>query len=217
MAARPVLAALGIIAIVAGASWALIQSDLKRLVAYSSVAHMGFVLLAISVATPLALGGALVSMVSHGLVAGALFFLVGAAYERTHTRELSKLGGFGSLAPRWSVAFVYFSLASAGLPGLSGFPGEFVAITEGFGAWGWWLAVAGLGVMLAAAYNLRAVAETVFGERVSPDLMTDLDSRESVAILVVGLLVLGIGLAPGVVVESAMPVYDNIASMIGRL
>ena len=111
-AARPALAIIGVIGIVWGAATALVQTDLKRLVAYSSVAHMGFVILAISVGTPAALSAAIITMVSHGLVAGLLFYLVGSLYERTHTRELARLGGLGSVTPRWAAAFVFASLAS---------------------------------------------------------------------------------------------------------
>ncbi|TLM67271.1 MAG: NADH-quinone oxidoreductase subunit M, partial [Actinobacteria bacterium] len=161
--ARGLLAALGICGIVYGALMALAQSDLKRLVAYSSVSHMGFVVLAIAAATPLAFGGAMLGMVSHGLVAGLLFLLVGAQYERTHTRDLAKLGGLGTTLPRWSAVFVFAALASAGLPGLSGFPGEFVAVTEAFAPFGWWAALAASGAALAAAYNLNAVRRAVTG------------------------------------------------------
>ncbi len=146
--AQPVLAALGIIGIIWGAATALVQSDLKRLVAYSSVAHMGFVLLAVATASAAALTAALLTMFSHGLVAGLLFFLVGAVYQHTHTRELSAYGGLGARAPRWAVAFVFACLASAGLPGLSGFPGEYVTLVESFGPYSWWVAVAAVGVVL---------------------------------------------------------------------
>ena len=120
--ARVALMVLGLVGIVYGAAMALVQTDLKRLVAYSSVSHMGFVILAIAAATPDAMGAALVAMVSHGFVAGLLFLLVGSLYARTHTREMSRFGGLGRVMPIWGVAFTFGALASLGLPGLSGLP-----------------------------------------------------------------------------------------------
>jgi NADH-quinone oxidoreductase subunit M len=213
-AARPVLAVLAVAGIVVGAAAALVQSDLKRLVAYSSVAHMGFVLLAISAATPTALAGALVGMVSHGLVAGALFFLVGALYERAHTREISRFGGLGSVMRRWSVAFVFFSLASAGLPGLSGFPGELIAMLEGFSAWGWWMAIAGAGIVLSAAYNLRAVRGTVQGEPREFTQLADLDSTQTAVALFTSVAVIALGIAPWLVTGPASAALTAVSRAV---
>lgn len=214
--ATPLLAFLGIVGIVWGAATALVQTDLKRLVAYSSVAHMGFVLLAISIGTPQSLAAALVTMVSHGFVAGLLFYLVGALYERAHTRELARFGGLGSVTPRWATAFVFASLASAGLPGLSGFPGEFVSILEAFGAYGWWTLFAGLGVVLAAAYNLRAIRATVQGPIGIRDPLVDMDMREMYTSAAIGVLIVALGVAPGVVTGAATPVFTVIAQIVGR-
>lgn len=212
---RWLLAALGIIGIVWGAATALVQSDLKRLVAYSSVAHMGFVILAVSIGTPAALGAALITMVSHGFVAGMLFFLVGALYERSHTRELSAFGGLGLTLPRWSTAFVFAALASAGLPALSGFPGEFVTLIEGFSAWGWWMVIAALGVALAAAYNLRAVRGTVQGPLGQFSEASDLDARELGTVFGFAVFVLVIGLRPDVILQSAAAVLESISKIVG--
>ena len=121
---------------------ALVQTDLKRLVAYSSVSHMGFVILAIAAATPDALGAALVAMVSHGFVAGLLFLLVGSLYDRdAHARDSRDSADSGAVMPVWGVAFTFGALASLGLPGLSGFPGEFATVLESFRVFGWWTAV----------------------------------------------------------------------------
>jgi NADH-quinone oxidoreductase subunit M len=212
--ARPVLAALGMAGIVVGGASALVQTDLKRLVAYSSVAHMGFVLLAISAGTPLALSGALVGMVSHGFVAGLLFYLVGALYERSHTREISRFGGLGAVVPRWAVAFVFFSLASAGLPGLSGFPGELIALVEGYSAWGWWIAVACVGVVLAATYNMRAVRRTVQGPVGEFARLPDLGALEVAVVLGAGVIVVVIGVAPWVISEPATYTLTVIAGFV---
>jgi len=192
--ARGVLMALGLIGIVYGAAMALVQTDLKRLVAYSSVSHMGFVLLALAAATPDALGAATIAMVSHGLVAGLLFMLVGSLYDRAHTRELRRFGGLGRVMPIWGVAFTFGALASLGLPGLSGFPGEFVTVLESFRTFGWWIAVATIGLVLAAAYNLRAVRGSVDGPVGEFHALSDLTGRETalVGTFAVGIVVLGV-------------------------
>jgi NADH-quinone oxidoreductase subunit M len=211
--ARTVLAALGIVGIVWGAASALVQTDLKRLIAYSSVAHMGFVLIAVAAASPLALGGAVLVMVSHGFVAAALFFLVGAVYERTHTRELALLGGMGASMPRWSTAFVFFSLASAGLPGLSGFPGEFAAFTESFSILSWWLVLVAFGMVLAASYNLRAIRITVQGPPAA-EMTGDLRTGETVALVAVGAIVVILGIAPWLVTNASSTVLEAIAAFV---
>lgn len=212
--ARPVLALLGIAGIIWGAATALVQTDLKRLIAYSSVAHMGFVVLAVSIGSPASLSAAVVTMVSHGVVAGLLFYLVGALYDRTHTRELSHFGGLGSVTPLWAAAFVFAGLASAGLPGLSGFPGEFVTVIETFTEWGWWVAVAGLGVVLAAAYNLRAIRQTVQGPLGEHSDVPDLDSRERLTVLVSTAAIVAIGLAPWIVVGGIDGVVAALSSLV---
>jgi NADH-quinone oxidoreductase subunit M len=212
--ARVVLAALGLVGIVWGAATALVQTDLKRLVAYSSVAHMGFVVLAISVATPVALGAAVLTMVSHGLVAGLLFYLVGALYGRTHTREMARFGRLGRVMPRFGALFVFASLASAGLPGLSGFPGEFATALEAYGRWGWWILVMGLGVVLAAAYNLRAVNETIFGDPGEFEVLPDLTPRELLAAGVLALGIVGIGILPASITRLSQDAVTVLSSLI---
>ncbi len=207
--ARVALAVLGVTGIVWGAATALVQSDLKRLVAYSSVAHMGFAVLAAAIATPGAWAAAVVTMVSHGFVAGLLFYLVGALYERTHTRELSRLGGLGGITRRWSSAFVFASLASAGLPALSGFPGEYVTILEGFRVFGPWSLVACAGVVLAAAYNLRGIREAVQGPPGEFVALDDLGSRETVTAFAFAALIVLVGLTPWLVTDF---VYTAVAS-----
>lgn len=192
--ARTLLMALGLIGIIYGAAMALVQTDLKRLVAYSSVSHMGFVILAIAAATPDAMGAALMAMVSHGFIAGLLFLLVGSLYARTHTREISRFGGLGRVMPVWGVAFTFGALASLGLPGLSGFPGEFAAVLEAFRAFGWWTALGTVGLVLAAAYNLRAVRSSVQGPVGEFSVLPDLGMRETtlVGVFSVGIIVLGV-------------------------
>jgi NADH-quinone oxidoreductase subunit M len=215
-AAAPVLAALGVIGIVYGALMALAQADLKRLVAYSSVSHMGFVVLAVAVGTPAAIGAAMLGMVSHGLVAGLLFLLVGVLYERTHTREIARLGGLAAQLPLWGTAFTFAALASLGLPGLSGFPGELLTVLEGFGRYTWLMAVPALGVVLAAAYNLYAVRRVNHGPM--PEEWTglgDMRTRESLAVSLLAVGIVALGVWPAAVLGPASQFALVVAKAIG--
>jgi NADH-quinone oxidoreductase subunit M len=214
--AAPLLAALGAIGIVYGAVLALGQKDLKRLVAYSSVAHMGFMLLAVSTGSALGIGAAMLVMVSHGVVSGLLFFLVGALYDRTHTREIARFGGLLAKIPVWGGLFVFGSLASLGLPGLSGFPGELLAVLEGFGRFGWWIAPVGLGVALAAVYNLYAVRAVAHGE-LAPgwDALADLGLRERCVAGSLAVCIVVLGVWPGLVLSATETVTRVIAMTLG--
>jgi NADH-quinone oxidoreductase subunit M len=207
--------ALGLVGIVYGAAMALVQTDLKRLVAYSSVSHMGFVLLAIAAATPDAMGAALVAMVSHGFVAGLLFLLVGSLYSRAHTRELRRFGGLGRTMPIWGVAFTFGALASLGLPGLSGFPGEFAAILESFRQFGWWTAIATVGLVLAAAYNLRAVRNSVHGPVGEFDSLPDLGVRETALAAFFGVAIVAIGVQPMLILDIAQKALITLSRIAG--
>ncbi len=215
-AGRGIIFAIGLIGIIFGALTALMQSDLKRLVAYSSVSHMGFVLVGIAAATSGAFGAAMLGMVSHGFVAGLLFLLVGLLYERTHTRELRRFGGLGGVVPIWSVAFVFASLASLGLPGLSGFPGEFGAMLEAFRSYGWWLLVATVGVVFAASYNLRAIRESVQGPVGEFTTLPDLGAREGVTVVSFGLFILLLGIWPNAVLLMTGPILAPLAALVGK-
>lgn len=203
-AAAPLLAALGIVGIVYGALMALAQTDLKRLVAYSSVSHMGFVVLAVAVGTPAAYTAAVLVMVAHGLTAALLFLLVGALYERTHTRDMARLGGLLRTLPLWGGVFVFGCLASLGLPGLAGFPGELLTVLEGFGRYGWWMGAVALGVVLAGVYNLRAVRKVAQGPaRDEWQGLPDLALQEKVAVAVLVLAIVVVGLYPTFVASAA--------------
>lgn len=211
------LAAIGIIGIVYGAAMALVQSDLKRLVAYSSVSHMGFVVLAVSVGTQAAIGAAMLVMVSHGVVAALLFLMVGQLYERTHTREISRFGGLGRVVPVWAGIFTFGALASLGLPGLSGFPGEFGAIVSGFARWGWWMLVASAGVVLAAAYNLRAVRAVCHGKTAEEwRSISDLGLREGIAIGLLVVAIVGLGVWPRAVTDISANAIDTVVAAVQR-
>jgi NADH-quinone oxidoreductase subunit M len=219
--AAPILAALGIIGIIYGAVMALGQSDLKRLVAYSSVAHMGFVVLGLASGSALGLQGAVLGMVSHGLVAGLLFFLVGALYERAHTREITAFGGLGKTMPRWAGVFVFASLASLGLPGLSGFPGEFAAVVAGFQTFGAWTAAVVLGVLLAGAYALRPVRAVVQGETreigESGPSWVDLSLREWLIVGPLALAIVALGVFPRFVTDIAAATLEVLAAFAGTV
>jgi NADH-quinone oxidoreductase subunit M len=215
MQARTALMILGLIGIVYGAAMALVQTDLKRLVAYSSVSHMGFVILAIAAATPDAMGAALVAMVSHGFVAGLLFLLVGSLYARTHTRELSRFGGLGRTMPRWGVAFTFGALASLGLPGLSGFPGEFATVLESFRIFGWWTLVGTVGLVLAAAYNLRAVRASVQGPVGEFTSLPDLGVRETSLVIVFSVGIIALGVQPMLLLSIAEKALLSLSRVAG--
>jgi len=215
-AAAPVLAALGVIGIVYGAIVALAQTDLKRLVAYSSVAHMGFVVLAIAIGTPLALSGAMLVMVAHGLTASLLFLLVGQLYERTHTRTLARLGGLLRPLPVWGTVFVFASLASLGLPGLAGFPGELVTFLEAYRAIGWSVVAVAVGVLLAGAYTLRAVRAVAQGPLPAEwEDVEDLTVSEAAAVAPLALGILALGIWPALVSGAVDPVAKAIAKLMG--
>ena len=160
----PAIIVLSLIAIVYGAIVALVQPDLKKLVAYSSVSHMGFVTLGIFIFQPQGMHGAVLQMVNHGLITGALFLLVGVIYERTHDRTIAKMGGLAAPTPVFAAVFGFFMLASLGLPGLSGFVGEFLTLLGTFEVLPAAAAVATLVMILAAAYLMWMYQRIVFGD-----------------------------------------------------
>lgn len=161
---RPVLLTLAVIGILYGAIAATMQKDLKRLVAYSSVAHLGFIVLGTFAITSQALAGSVVQMVNHGVSTGALFLLVGMIYERRHTRQIAELKGLQSVAPIFAGFFTVVMLSSIGLPGLNGFVGEFLILIGSFGTARWWVVAATVGVVLAALYLLWAYQRVFHGE-----------------------------------------------------
>ena len=194
---------LSVIAIIYGALVAMMQRDLKKLVAYSSVSHMGFVTLGIFSQEQIGIDGAIVQMFSHGLITGALFLCVGIIYDRTHTRLFADLGGFASRMPIFAVLLGFFSLASLGLPMMSGFVGEFMVLLAAFG----WSQTAGvislLGVVLGAAYMLWMYKRVVFGRLKSQAFarIPDANRIEVMALLPLVVLVLWVGISPGTFVS----------------
>ena len=191
------MAILGTINIVYGAFVAMAQTDFKRLVAYSSVSHMGFVLLGLSSLTPEGLNGASLQMVSHGLITGGMFLLVGVLYDRTHTRQLDAFGGLGATLPVYAAFLTFFSLASLGLPGLSGFVSEFLALVGTFGVHGIPTVIALIGIVATAAYMLTAIQRVLLGPMPEQwKALTDMNRRELVTLVPLLLLILLVGVYP---------------------
>ncbi|MBP1705701.1 MAG: NADH-quinone oxidoreductase subunit, partial [Chloroflexi bacterium] len=204
--AAPLIIVLSLIAIVYGAIVSLVQPDLKKLVAYSSVSHMGFVTLGIFVFTEQALQGAILQMVNHGLITGALFLLVGVIYERTHDRTIAKMGGLGGPVPVFAAALGFFVFASAGLPGLAGFVGEFLVLLGTFSVYPGVAAVAALVMVLGAAYLLFMTQRVLFGGlsdflRGLGHHLVDMRPLEIASMAPLAALVVVFGLFPGLVLD----------------
>lgn len=192
----PLVFALSVIAIVYTSLVAFRQEDIKKLIAYSSVAHMGFVTMGIFSGNPAGEQGALFQMLSHGLISGALFLCVGVVYDRMHTREIAFYGGLVNRMPWYAAVFLLFTMGNVGLPGTSGFVGEILTMTGAYGVSTWTALVSATGVILSAVYALTLYRRVMFGELVNPKLaaITDLDAREVMifAPLIAGTLILGV-------------------------
>jgi NADH-quinone oxidoreductase subunit M len=194
-ALTPVIYALSVIAIVYTSLVAFRQTDIKKLIAYSSVAHMGFVTLGIFAGNAWGVQGAIFQMLSHGVISGALFLCVGVVYDRMHTREIAFYGGLAKRMPWYAATFLIFTMGNVGLPGTSGFIGEVLTMTGSYGVANWAALIAATGVILSAVYALSLYKRVVYGELVNPELfsISDLDWREVVtfAPLIVGAIWLG--------------------------
>ena len=214
----PVIIVLSLIAIIYGAIVALVQPDLKRLVAYSSVSHMGFVTLGLFVFTEQGVQGAILQMINHGLITGGLFLLVGVIYERTHDRTIARMGGLSARMPVWAAVFGFFVFASAGLPGLSGFVGEFLTLVGTFVVSPTAAAIAAFVMVLAAGYLLYMYGRIVFGE-VSDFLtglghhLTDMTPIEILTLVPLGTLIVVFGVQPGLLLTLVQgTVRETLAS-----
>ncbi len=206
---------LAVIGIVYGAVASLIQSDVKRLVAYSSVSHLGFVVLGMFAFTQQAVTGSVLQMVNHGLATGALFLLVGMVYDRTHTRELSEMGGLASVMPWLLGAFLFTALASAGLPGLNGFVGEFLIVAGTFAVDHVSGSVAVVAVVLAAVYVLWSYQRVAFGPIHDEHRdLPDLSRREVVVLAPVLALLLVFGVAPSLVTRDVDPATERVIARV---
>tara|TARA_R110000868_G_scaffold411035_1_gene701431 strand:- start:7984 stop:9531 length:1548 start_codon:yes stop_codon:yes gene_type:complete len=196
----PMLYALSVIAIIYAALVALAQTDVKKMIAYSSVSHMGFVTLGIFAATTESMQGAVMQMVNHGIVSSALFMLIGVIYERMHTRDISKFGGIVNRMPIYAAIFMLFTMAAVGLPGTNSFIGEFLILTGAYAAEGAqvYTVIACAGIVLGAVYMLSLYKRMIMGEPVTQEIMRlkYMDMREKLMFVPLILLVLYMGLAP---------------------
>ena len=216
----PMVFTLSIIAIIATSLIALVQKDIKKLIAYSSVAHMGFVTLGIFTFTLQGIEGAIIQMISHGIVSAALFLCVGVVYDRLHTREIERYGGLVNKMPFYSFTFMIFILASLGLPGTSGFVGEFLVLLSIFSVNTYFAVFATTGVVLAATYSLWLYRKVIFGALVKDDLMDilDLTKKEITIFVPLIFLTIFIGIYPKPVIDIIEPATSNIVENIqGKL
>ena len=208
----PLIFTLSVVAIIYTSLVALMQEDIKKLIAYSSVAHMGFVTMGIFAATTQGVAGGIFQMISHGIVSGALFLCVGVVYDRVHTREIAAYGGLVNRMPLYAAVFMVFTLANVGLPGTSGFVGEFLSLIGTFKAQVAVAVLATFGIILSAAYALWLYRKVIFGVLDKPLLMgiKDIGWRESLIFAPLVALTLLFGVAP-------KPVLDMSSAAVTQL
>ena len=208
----PLVWTLSIVAIIYTSLVALVQEDMKKLIAYSSVAHMGFVTMGLFSMNTQGVQGAVFQMVSHGLVAGALFLCVGVVYDRIHTRDIAAYGGLVQRMPLYALVFMVFTMANVGLPGTSGFVGEFLTLIGAFGANAWVAFFATTGVILSAAYALYLYRRIIFGVLEKPALagIMDLDAREIALFAPLLLLTIYYGVHPGPILDACAASVDHL-------
>jgi NADH-quinone oxidoreductase subunit M len=208
----PFVFTLSIAAIILTSLVALVQTDVKKLIAYSSVAHMGFVTMGIFSGNVMGVHGAVFQMLSHGIVSGALFLCVGVIYDRMHTREIDAYGGLVDRMPRYAFAFMVFTMANVGLPGTSGFIGEFLTMIGTFQVNTWVVFFAAFGVILSAGYALYLYRRVIFGALTKESLMgmLDLDVREVAVLVPLVVLTILFGFYPA-------PILDATAASVGAV
>ncbi len=207
---------LSMIAVVYASLVALVQSDMKKLIAYSSVAHMAFVTIGLLAFNRQGIEGAMLVMLSHGLVSGALFLCVGVVYDRLHTREIGRYGGLADTMPHYALFFLIFTMASVGLPGTSGFVGEFLALVGAYKASSWVAFVATTGIILGAAYMLYLYARMIYGKAAGDDTlaMPDLNKREIAMFVPIVVVVFWMGIYP----ESFLkPMRRDVGAIVARI
>jgi NADH-quinone oxidoreductase subunit M len=218
-----VVVTLAVVGIIYGALVAMVQPDFKKLVAYSSISHLGFVMLGIWALTLQSVEGAIVIMINHGISTGALFFLAGMLYERAHTREIAAFGGIARVVPALAAVLTLVSLSSIGLPGTNGFIGEFLVLVGSFGSYPWATVVAATGVIFAAAYLLRALQRMIYNKLDKPEneRLPDLSRREMLVLLPLIVCILWIGLYPAPflrrVEASAQALVEQVRETQGRM
>lgn len=208
----PFIFTLSVIAIIYASVVALVQEDMKKLIAYSSVAHMGFVTMGIFALNTQGIEGAIFQMLSHGIISGALFLCVGVVYDRLHTREIARYGGLANNMPKYAVVFMLFTMANVGLPGTGGFVGELLTLVGAFQANTWVALFATTGVIFAAAYALYLYRRIAFGELTKDDLkaMTDMTPREIAIFAPLVIMTLWMGVYPA-------PFFDVMAVSVKHL
>jgi NADH-quinone oxidoreductase subunit M len=207
---------LAVVGIIYGALVAMVQPDIKKLVAYSSVSHLGFVMLGIWGVSVISVQGALMVMISHGISTGALFLLIGMIYERRHTRLIEAYGGIARVVPIFSLVLTVVALSSIGLPGLNGFVGEFLVLLGSFGSYPWATGIATTGVIFAAAYLLWALQRMIFNRLDNPEneSLTDLTRRELAVMLPLIAGIVWLGLFPGPVLRRMEPATQRFVQMV---
>ncbi|HMK37675.1 MAG TPA: NADH-quinone oxidoreductase subunit M [Desulfomonilaceae bacterium] len=210
------ICALSVIGIIYGAWVAMVQVDVKRLVAFSSVSHLGFVMLGMFALTVQGLQGSILQMINHGLSTGALFLIVGMIYERRHTRLIEEFGGLSKVMPVFAVFFMIFTLSSIGLPGLNGFIGEFLILLGTFRVFPWYAILAASGVIFAAVYMLWMFQRVMFGEVTNPKNLglSDLSPREVVVLLPILIFVVWIGVYPNTFLRPMEPSVKNFIQQV---
>ena len=216
---RAIILGLAVVSIVYGALVAMVQPDLKKLVAYSSVSHLGFVILGIFALTTQSVQGALMVMLSHGISTGALFLMIGMLYERAHTREIAKFGGIARSVPMFSAFFLLVALSSIGLPGTNGFVGEFLVLLGAYRVYPVAAVLATTGVILAAVYLLWALQRVIFNPLTAGSenaMGRDLDRRELAAMAVFAVAILWLGIAPGGVLRRMEGPATRIVEQVTR-
>jgi NADH-quinone oxidoreductase subunit M len=211
----PAMLVLSVIAIIYGAVVCLAQTDLKRLIAYSSVSHMGFVTLGIFSLNVIGLEGGILQMINHGIVTGALFLSVGIIYDRTHSRMIKDYGGVATVLPVYAAFFMVFTLASIGLPGLNGFIGEFLIILGGFAAKKWAGVLAATGIIIGAGYMLWLYQRMFFMD-LNPKVagLSDINAREIITLLPMVALIFWIGVYPNAFLSFMHPSVQNLVNRL---
>ncbi len=210
------ISVLAVIGIIYGAWVAMVQVDVKRLVAFSSVSHLGFVMLGMFALSVEGLEGSILQMINHGLSTGALFLIVGMIYERRHTRIISEFGGLSKVMPLFAVFFMIFTLSSIGLPGLNGFVGEFLILLGTFKVHPWYAVIAASGVIFAAVYMLWMFQRVMFGQVTNPKNLGlhDLTAREVVVLLPILVFVVWIGVYPNTFLRPIEPSVKNFLQQV---
>jgi len=208
----PVIFVLSVVAIIYTSLVALAQEDVKKLIAYSSVAHMGFVTMGLFTFTAQGLQGGIFQMLSHGIVSAALFLCVGVIYDRMHTREIAAYGGLVNRMPVYAACFMVFTLANVGLPGTSGFVGEFLTLLGAFRVNSWVAFLATTGIILSAAYALWLYRKVIFGELEKPSLkdITDMNMREVTFMIPLVVLTILFGIYPAPLLDVTVASVDNL-------